>query len=983
MFKNNLLSLVLFIIWTLNSSAQNSFGSLGIKEYKNVHALIVGISEYAEIKDLTYADNDAELFYEILKLTYPNSIGNFKTLTNENATAFSIQMAIQEVTMKIKEGDLFIIYFSGHGDVGEWIGEDKGYLLGHDASESRVYEVGGGIALTWINGVTDAISSNKKADVWLLTDACHSGKVINEQGAETTLATLAGGFRNTTKFISCQAHEKSYEYETIKHGAFTYYLAKCFSGSGNSDANSSTLTIKEIDDYMGESVRQYTSQKQTPTTTSSDKYMIFFKINPEIAQLINSNPENDDVASNDKGIEIDKGVGENQKSQQLIDFENALIKGDLYGKNSSAYEQYLSVKGKVTDDESKLMKSLLIEALVKRGQQNTNLFLSGRPTLDPTETMASTASDFKLAGDLLGKDHFLYNDLELKRRFFSAMIAVEESNSSQYKNSEAELLALQKIQPNAAHVNQGLAFLYVKMADQAKAEKQLTQAQSKINTWTKPTNTIAHINIVNGNLEKAKKIVDERCSSGKDMNNVQILKAQLYTANMELQVAEEALTQIKYSNTKDELEYYLLQGKVNELKGRISIAESFYNKALKLDSKNAEAELSLGKLYKNDGDTVNALLHLEKALQLKPNELTIQHLIAELNGSEVKTKNFNYYSREEVLSVVDYRLSKNDAEGAISFLNEALKVSKYDPELDYALAKAHYANRNNDAAIISLKNALNKSPYHFESIKSLTFILILQKKFTEADAVIKKYNDNFKYSSKWRVFAYEAYQKMQKTENLIFILEEAIKLDSTDTEAYKALYRIHLDEGNYKSAQQQYQHLKSLGGRMKDSTNFILELVNAVEKRIDEGKADNKALQGLDLILQYDKFFLGRMLSEARKNYQALNYKVADIHLEHYKKYLFALQGEAKYEYFRIKAYLLLEVRMYTEALELFKQVTTYSKRECYIGVAMAKYELGHDEQGWMTYFRQAKDLNDLNSVAIERYKKMSANSGYYTPGGR
>ena len=41
------------------------------------------------------------------------------------------------------------------------------------------------------------------------------------------------------------------------------------------------------------------------------------------------------------------------------------------------------------------------------------------------------------------------------------------------------------------------------------AENQLSKAQSKVSTWTKPRNTTALISIANGNLDKASKIIQD------------------------------------------------------------------------------------------------------------------------------------------------------------------------------------------------------------------------------------------------------------------------------------------------------------------------------------------------------------------------------------------------------------------------------------------------------------------------------------------
>lgn len=980
-YKNSIMKCILLITFYLFTQAllAQGFSDLGNKKYNNVYAAVIGISDYSSVKDLEYADKDAQLFYDILNLSFPDYSNNFTLVQNENANERAIKQAIYSAQKNANDGDLVIIYFSGHGDVMMEPGAEEGFFLAHDASDSREYFVGGAIEFDWINKMT-TIATSKKAEVWLITDACHAGKVINQESVKATMSTLNSNFENTTKFISCQAHELSFEYESIQHGAFTYFLAKCLSGEGDSDDNN-TLNVDEISSYLKKEVRQFTNNRQSPKLTTSDEFKPFINISSQVAGLIKDIDENpnSDLASRGKGNE------ENVKSAELVQFEKAIYEERLYGSESSAKKQLGLYKGTLSEREVEIMTNLLIDALLNRAQRNTNIFLNGRPIISPNESLASTELDLLMAAELLGEDHFMYSETIDRSHFFKAMKFVQNDNVEEYSNAEKDLLALQKRLPKAAYINQGLGLLYVKMAKDDEAQIQLEKAQGKVSTWSKPRNTTALINISNGNLDKASKIIDEAASLDGNATNVSVLKSKMYSANLELQSAEEVIANISISDDGiTESEYYALKARINQLKGRISLSESLYLKALKSDKDNINLMIHLGDLYKADGDTSLALKYYRKALEVNEENIVVVNNINLLSGSKLSTKTKrDFYSEAEVLSSVDLLLSKGEKEEAKQLLKQALNVSKFNPELDYALGKVFYSLGELEEAKKSLEQALEKSPYHFESIKSLTFILILEKEFTQAEAVIEKYNDRFRSSAKWKVFTYEAYKKMQKKENAIFALEEAIKIDSTDTEAYKSLYRLHMENGDFKTSEIEYKRLHKLGGRMKDSTEFVNQLISSVDSRILNGFADRKAVQGLQLILKYDQYFLSRMLNNARQKYHEMNYKVADIYLEEYKKYLFAMQGEMKYEYFRIKAYLLLEVKMYQESLDLFKQVTKYSKRECYIGVAMAKYELGHGEEGWMLYFRQAKDLTDLNASGKERLRNMNLNKGYHTPGGR
>ena len=73
----------------------------------------------------------------------------------------------------------------------------------------------------------------------------------------------------------------------------------------------------------------------------------------------------------------------------------------------------------------------------------------------------------------------------------------------------------------------------------------------------------------------------------------------MYSASLELQSAENELANITIS--EDEItqsEYYALKASINQLRGRITVAEGFYLKALKQDNDNVKLLLNLGDLYK-------------------------------------------------------------------------------------------------------------------------------------------------------------------------------------------------------------------------------------------------------------------------------------------------------------------------------------------------------------------------------------------------
>ena len=285
----------LAILTISTTSFSQGFESLGTKKYNNVHALVVGISDYKEVHDLKYADNDANLMSKTLGVMFPSQKDNIELLTNEKATHLNIILGIRKLVTNSKEGDLIIFYFSGQGDVVDDILEgETGFFLAHDASKSRVYyPAGGGVEFNYVNKVFDFIT-DKGAEVWLITDACHAGSLVSHEGAVNTMATLSNGFKQTTKFISNSISELSFEDDNLKQGVFTYFLVKAFLGSADIDEPKGNMNVDEINSYLKKEVRKFTHNQQTPKVTSSNEFEDIIFINEEMSTMLNTlNKENE------------------------------------------------------------------------------------------------------------------------------------------------------------------------------------------------------------------------------------------------------------------------------------------------------------------------------------------------------------------------------------------------------------------------------------------------------------------------------------------------------------------------------------------------------------------------------------------------------------------------------------------------------------------------------------------------------------------
>lgn len=969
--NKHILTLSFLCLLGVSSFGQSNFGDLGKTQYKNVYALVIGVSEYSSLPDksqLNYAAKDARVVHHMLEELYPAQKANFDTLINENASQLAIVNGIRDLVVKAKEGDLVVFYFSGHGDVvKDIIDGEQGFFLAHDASNSRIYyPAGGAVEFSYVNKALTKITDNK-AEVWMITDACKSGKVINTEGATNTMTSLNEGFKSTTKFISCGAHELSYEDEKLEQGVFTYYLVRAIAGEADTEDRPGLLNVDEINTYMKTNVRKYTESKQTPKVFASNEFVNIISTNAEFASLVKSLPEGgtmDDLASREGG----KGEGDT-KSPAIVSFEKLLESGMLHSKTDYAYEVLKSNSLKATPTDLQLMNLLLTEALLARGQRNTNIFLSGRPMIGSNEHFKTTAKDFELASELLGKTHPMYEQIVSRATFFTAMEQIQ--SGKQLDVAEATLIQLGTKYPEAAHINQGLAILYIEKSNKTKADEQLAKATEKVSTWSKPMNSSAYLSIIAGNLDAAKSKIKASEQIENDQDNVYLLNAYMHSANFELQNAEKAMFKIKNENgTITPSELLALEGSINELRGRITVATKMYQESLKTDGANVDLMMKLGNLYKNDGDTATALFYFKQVRTIDKDNQGAKANIALLTNAEVLIDNtlIDASDVNAVLLAVDVLEDKKEYGKAIDLLNRSISIIQWNPDLYYELGKMQYSNGDEKGSMTSVQKAIEMSPYHFKSIRSLAYMYLHQKKYNEADALIKKHDPYFKESAKYLALSYQVYRQMGSKNDLYPILERAIALDSLETDAYKALYRLHIENNMYAEAKREFTNLIEIGGGSADSIDFYYQVENQVKLMIGQGVYEGQK-DGIKIILELDKYnfemsyFLGLVL------YMEKDYEGASDAIRHMNKEIQSYEMSVQRTYYNLKAKINLETGHPDLAERLFGMSGGNGNPPDYLGLAMAQFEL--DNPGWLDNFRRAGEPIDYNEDAFERYEKM------------
>ena len=251
------------------------------KSNKNKVALIIGIEKYDQTPEASYANLDAQYFYEYAKKGFGISKSNIKLLVDEDANLIkSLGTLNKWLPGKIKSGETeLIIFFAGHG-----LASNDGkelYLLPQDSDPDLLART----ALSRTELFKQIISLNPK-NVTIFLDTCYSGVSRDEK----TLLASARPVRivadkqdtpnNFTIFSASQLDQISSGLKEAKHGIFSYYLMKGL--EGKADANKDKdITNGELLAYMDQNVAQKASElgrQQNPSLAGDpDKILMSYR----------------------------------------------------------------------------------------------------------------------------------------------------------------------------------------------------------------------------------------------------------------------------------------------------------------------------------------------------------------------------------------------------------------------------------------------------------------------------------------------------------------------------------------------------------------------------------------------------------------------------------------------------------------------------------------------------------------------------------
>ncbi|MGB3516449.1 MAG: caspase family protein [Elainellaceae cyanobacterium] len=266
-----------------------------------LRALLIGVNNYEHLQNLSYAENDCEVFSAALQ----DSAKEFKqppqfcfhyNRMEHGLTRDAIQTSLHNLKQSASPQDVFLFYFSGHGAISKKTGNL--YLCLPETDPRNIDETG-----LDISSLLDTFNSLNIRHQIVILDACHSGHILpkeSRKGSKDTgeyarsipdseepedddlkadvtpsLDSALQAYGNKSyqqqrdfyALLSCAPDQVSWELDKQRHGAFTYHLIQGLKEQDAADPDG-FITIARLAEYVCKHtstlVNQSLSKEQTP-----------------------------------------------------------------------------------------------------------------------------------------------------------------------------------------------------------------------------------------------------------------------------------------------------------------------------------------------------------------------------------------------------------------------------------------------------------------------------------------------------------------------------------------------------------------------------------------------------------------------------------------------------------------------------------------------------------------------------------------------
>jgi len=678
-----------------------------IRPFGTTRAIVVGVSDYAQITDLDYAHRDAEIFAAFLaeETRWKVALENIQLLTNAEATMGSFERAMKWLVSESQANDRAIIYFSGHGDVEKSEEGLMGFLLLHN-SPPVDYPIGGACPIEFLDQTIATLTDEKKAEVILITDACRSGKLAGSAigGPRLINRVLFDGLEKIVKIMSCGSDQYSLEDEVWGggRGLFSYHLVNGLIGLADEDEDEN-IFLYEIEEYIRKKVRtdsRLLGKLQIPIVSGNPETKINRIDKRRLAAL--DEKKEMTVGTQRIGATVASRTEEQADSAYLPilkDLEQALAIGHLMfpeqGSALGLYEVLGNFDG--IDSIQSAAKNNLIAALQDEAQLALNAYvtapareLSNRWANDPRYRYYP-AYLFK-AAELAGPSDFFYRDLLARANYFKGVALRLQAERSSNQALLRQALAFQEkslqYKPRTAHVFNELGALHAAQEDYKQAISFFQKAHEEAPAWVLPLS----------NLSEGYRALED-------------YEAAENTAKLAIE-RDSFLVSSQYNLGT----IYFYQGEE-----RYGEAIPLFQKAIQLDPNFANAYFNLGQIYHELEDYAKAEDNLSSFVEIKPRDPLGFNALGNLYWDWNKpTQAIAMFQRCLALDAKHpfglynyalFELKRANYEEAIALFERYRTVAPDDPDLYYDLTCAHSLNGDYPRALATLTELLDRLRY--------------------------------------------------------------------------------------------------------------------------------------------------------------------------------------------------------------------------------------------------------------------------------
>lgn len=574
----------------------------------NTYAVIVGIANYEnENINLNYANRDAQVFATYLQSKAGGSVPeeNIRLLIDTNATTAAIYNSLNwlrercELEKMQNDGKTTQVYFyfSGHGDVETDTKANLGFLISFNTPPNNY--INNAVRIEDLNNYAHTLSVDLGANVVIITDACHSGKLAGSDNKGSFLVgkELSTAREREIRIASCNPDELSNEDERWGggRGVFSWYLINGLKGLADNN-HDNIVTLSEIKRYVdscitADPILKQTKRKQTPVLQGNQQYQLAAVDRQEFL-TVTSAMFPAPVVKSDHEIFFDllknKGELEGIDYRKLaalpreripLAFVNEYRKIADTGISTVALLTQLETGIRNDKEKLKQFSESLVELLHTWGQRIINLYLQGdEAELERRRYYYSKSSGYDAYPDmyatamkLTDSSNSLYRILRFNQYYFSGVAAriklpivmPAEQKLLLDKAMAAQSKALQ-LEDNAAYIHNELGILYLYKKDNILAEKYFKNATNLAPEWAVPwANLCGLYAVLNKN--------PEAIAAGEAARGLQ----------PELQLASSNL------------------GLAYETAGNLLFAEEFYREAIAINSRHYLPFERLGYVYMN------------------------------------------------------------------------------------------------------------------------------------------------------------------------------------------------------------------------------------------------------------------------------------------------------------------------------------------------------------------------------------------------